>query len=101
MRRTAFAVLTFVLIQYSGLQVMTFIHMNILYLTYVASIDYYSSKHLKRLEIFNESFNVIISYNFLLLANLVPSKERRNDIGNSLLLIAGMLVGLNTAFLIF
>ena len=54
----------------------------------------------KQIEVINESFNVIMCYCFLLLGNLVTDRTRRDYIGYTLLLAAGILIGVNTIFLI-
>ena len=79
---------------------MAFIQLNMLYLAYLVNLNFFKRRHTKYIEILNESFNLIISYCFLLFVNLVTDRTRRNEIGYTLLLAAVIMVGLNVTFLI-
>ena len=79
---------------------MAFIQLNMFYLAYLVNLNFYKRRRTKYIEILNESFNLIISYCFLLFVNLVTDRARRNEIGYTLLLAAVIMVGLNATFLI-
>ena len=99
LRRSLFVITTFTLYKYPGLQVMSFMQSNILYLIYVGHIPFFTEKRTQNLEIFNEFIGIIMCYSYLMFVNIVSDQEQRRNIGYLLLGAASLLIVVNASLL--
>ena len=71
LRRSIFVAITFLLFEDPNMQVLLFIWLTLLYITYVNHSQIYESSKAKALETFNEVTFCLLQYNLVLLNNLV------------------------------
>ena len=79
---------------------MFFMQCNILYLIYIGHLNFYCEPKTKHLEVYNEFTGIVMCYSYLLLCNLVSSREQRHNIGLMLLAGAGLMIGLNLSMML-
>lgn len=94
-RRSVFVAITFLLTDQPGIQIQLSIYLTLLYIIYVGYAEFFETSGGKRLEIVNECLFVTIQYNFVLLHNLVWEQEAREQIGNSIIGMTSLLIGIN------
>ena len=92
LRRTIFAVITFLLFDYPTMQILAFIMNIILYVIYLNSSRIYAERFSLYLENLNESFFLIVCYHILLFTNVLDDPILISNVGKSMLVGIGLIL---------
>ena len=92
LRRTIFAVITFLLFDYPTMQILAFIMNIILYVIYLNSSRIYAERFPLYLENLNESFFLIVCYHILLFTNVLDDPILISNVGKSMLVGIGLIL---------
>lgn len=95
LRRSVFIVITFLLFNDPGVQLLLMLKMTILYLIYLGYVGFFKSFGSKALEIVNESVFLLIQYQLIVLHHLVWQEWIREAIGTLIIAMTSFLLIIN------
>ena len=100
LRRSIFVVITFALFQFPEIQVLSMLCLTLLYISYIANMHFFDGRGNKTLEVFNESFFVLLQYNLVVLTGVVDYEDIRTLAGYLVISLTGLLLAINLIIII-
>ena len=99
-RRSIFVLITFVLYDDPSLQIISMLALTMVYLCFIAHMNFHETVRLRRIEMLNECILIGICYHFVLLIDPYYEQELKEFLGKSIFTYIIALLGINTLIII-
>ena len=101
-RRGVFVLITFVLYERPGIQILSMCLLTLMYLCYISNMKFYMTPSQKKIEMVNEFLLAILCYHFVVFADnqFTLSPKLVENLGKSTIIFVLILLGMNTLIIL-